>query len=275
MPVLHYRDGDRFLLLNIGSLLIIDIYTGCTAVRKVCLVTLLRKIRIGVRYFFQRHIQSFQHILIVRCGHNVMGLGVKRGDRTENLRIIRNIAQQHINLPALQIGIQISVKELVLVIIFDGTVNGIALYELFQPADIFPGIFIYADGLAVHALPVICSDAAVIPACQDQRLTVTGIIIRIGKVLLHPFQIVGAPHQIIFTGHEIIYHFFAGHIDIFIFPSGIFCNFIQIVYHNSVAYSIRICLGESIHLRKCHLQNPLLRIFPRPNRIAWQKKHQK
>ena len=275
MPVLYHCNRHCFLLFDIRPFSIIQVYAGLSAVGEISLVTFLRKIRIGIQYIFQCHIQSIQYFLIPRYSHNIMGLGVKGGNGTKYFRVLRTVAEYHIYFSLLQIRIEIAVLELVLAVISDGTANSIALYKLFQPADIFPGIFINANAFPLHASPVKCLDAAVIPARQKNGFSKSRIIIRIGKVFLHALQIIGSPHQIIFTVQKLFCQGFTVGTDIFVFPSGILCNFIQIIHHNTVSGSVSACLGESLHLRKCHAQSLILFVFFCPNHITWQKDRKK
>ena len=241
---------------DIGLLLIIQIDALNPAVRKICIIPFLCKIRIRVHNLAQSHVHAVQNLLIIRSGHNIIWLGIKFRNYPESLHGICVIPQKHIHFSVFQTLIKVPIHHLVFGKVPDGTVNPIEVQKCLEPAYVFRSPFIYANCFSSHTFPVIRINAFIITAGQQHGFIVTCIVIRIGKILFKFRLVIGSAHQIILPVQKFRNHVLCSRINILILPARIFCYLIEIVHHNTVSGPILICLRHPLQLRVGHPQYP-------------------
>ena len=90
IPILRYGYRDRFPLIDILQIPVaqLDVYEPVWEINGI---TFRRKIRIGIQYPFQSHIQTIQDFFITRIGHDIIRLRVICHDYTDRIANMGNI----------------------------------------------------------------------------------------------------------------------------------------------------------------------------------------
>ena len=118
VPVFKNRHSNMSFFFDVGKLPFGQLNAGRHSVRVMGCVPLCAKAWVGVRNFFQGHVQPVQHLLVPDVGYKVKRLRIIGCRHTELVSSLRTVALKKIHFTVFQPGIQIAVCKAFTAIVF-------------------------------------------------------------------------------------------------------------------------------------------------------------
>ena len=108
MPVFWKSHSDRLFLFNVRKVVLTELDVD-QLIRKIGGIALLGEVWVCLENPPERHIQPVEHLLVVRSGDDVKGLGVVGSHHPEVVAGVTEVAQQQVHFSLFQKKIEISI----------------------------------------------------------------------------------------------------------------------------------------------------------------------